>query len=44
MNNELEQLDVSASEEGEQAQAIALIREAQALAVARVIDQVHQLL
>ena len=31
MNNELEQLDVSASEEGEQAQAIALIREAQAL-------------
>jgi phage/conjugal plasmid C-4 type zinc finger TraR family protein len=31
MNNELEQLDVSNSEEGEQAQAIALIREAQAL-------------
>lgn len=31
MNNELDQLDVSASEEGEQAQAIALIRDAQAL-------------
>jgi phage/conjugal plasmid C-4 type zinc finger TraR family protein len=31
MNNELEQLDVSSSEEGEQAQANALIREAQAL-------------
>jgi phage/conjugal plasmid C-4 type zinc finger TraR family protein len=31
MNKELEQLDVSSSEEGEQAQANALIREAQAL-------------
>jgi len=31
MNNDLDQLDISNSEEGEQAQAIALIREAQAL-------------
>jgi phage/conjugal plasmid C-4 type zinc finger TraR family protein len=35
MNNELEQLDVSNSEEGEQAQAIAIIREAQALDAVR---------
>ena len=31
MNNDIDQLDVSASEEGEQAQAIAMIRDAQAL-------------
>ena len=35
MNNELEQLDVSSSEEGEQAQANALIRDAQALDAVR---------
>jgi phage/conjugal plasmid C-4 type zinc finger TraR family protein len=35
MINELEQLDVSNSEEGEQAQAIALIRDAQALDAVR---------
>jgi phage/conjugal plasmid C-4 type zinc finger TraR family protein len=31
MNNDIDQLDISASEEGEQAQAIAMIRDAQAL-------------
>ena len=31
MNNDLDQLDASGSEEGEQAQAIAMIRDAQAL-------------
>jgi phage/conjugal plasmid C-4 type zinc finger TraR family protein len=31
MNNDLDQLDASPSEEGEQAQAIAMIRDAQAL-------------
>lgn len=31
MNKDIDQLDVSASEEGEQAQAIAMIRDAQAL-------------
>jgi phage/conjugal plasmid C-4 type zinc finger TraR family protein len=35
MNNDREQLDVSASEEGEQAQAIAMIRDAQALDAVR---------
>jgi hypothetical protein len=35
MNKELEQLDVSSSEEGEQAQANALIRDAQALDAVR---------
>ena len=35
MNNDIEQLDVSASEEGEQAQAIAMIRDAQALDAVR---------
>ena len=35
MNNESQQLDVSASEEGEQAQAIAMIRDAQALDAVR---------
>ena len=35
MNNDREQLDVSASEEGEQSQAIAMIRDAQALDAVR---------
>jgi phage/conjugal plasmid C-4 type zinc finger TraR family protein len=35
MNNDIEQLDVSGSEEGEQAQVIAMIRDAQALNTVR---------
>ena len=35
MNNDLDQLDASASEDGEQAQAIAMIRDAQALNAVR---------